>query len=184
MKKKPIIISTILSILAVLIYFVANPKIPAIKDSAFHESVETNHQLLRLWFPIDINELENIYSELPETSLRPEILNKEMLGATFRAVRENTKSDINEYADWVSSNVNDERIKNDAIRAEEFFYLAGKNEDILALGYAYMIYHDLDVQLNNYNSNYDLFGVTELQGRGGKHYDRMIQYYKKLKSND
>lgn len=177
MKNKQIIFSIVLGILVVAILLAANTKEPAIKDPAFNESIKANHHLLRHWFPGDISGFANFTSDYLDKS----IWTKEYSEGLYNTIREHATSDMNKYADWVSSKVNDERIKTDAIRAEEFFYLAGKNKDFLAFGYSYMIYHDLDVQLNNYESNYGLFGVTQLQGVGGKKYDRMIRYYNKIK---
>ena len=177
-KKKQIVLNIVLGILAISIFFVANAKESAIKDPTFNESIEASHHLLRHWFTVDVNDFENLTSDYLSTSIWPENYSEGM----YNTIREHATSDMNKYADWLSSKVNDDRIKTDALRAMEFFCLAGKNKDFLALGYSYMIYHDLDVQLNNYDSNYGLFGVTDFQGVGGQKYDEMIRYYNKIKN--
>lgn len=172
MNKKHMIIAISLGLLFVsAALFMQKTKAPAVKTADFYAYVKDQHFILRHYVPVDRDTLLKSNA----VSYRDAMGSGDYKTGMWNAIKENYSSD---HDATTLGKINDPKIKKDIQRAFELWKFANTYNELPSLIYTYMIFSDLDVQLNHYDAV--LFGVTELQGVGGEKYDELIRYYNKI----
>lgn len=171
MKKKWTIISVIVGLLVMSIgvyVAVAKNKPLAIDPDLKLEIASSKHYLGHMFYKNDPSSELQMFHENDK---------KEFKISIWHNLKGDYDLDINECIEDIVSKVENKKVRADLIRAEELWHYARQHEDEIALGYAYMIYHDLDKLINNNTDSQDFAGVTEYQGVKGKKYEEMIVFY-------
>ena len=166
MKKKWTIISIIVGLLVMSIgVFVAVAKSRTLEVSTEVKNIiDGEHRFLRHQF---MNGEMKLFHENDSQQFRDGLWSS-------------IKVELGSNTETIISKITDEQLKTDLTRAVYLWKYAVENKNEKALAYSYMIFADLDVQINHFES--DLFRVTELQGDKEQKYNEMMNYIESIKN--